>query len=313
MVATIVWWADPHLINHAHGVPAVHQSSGITPSYGSMIPTTQPPPSPPPSNWPVMVSQPDLPNGLNPTACMQYAPTGLDRHQVVFLDAGHGGVDPGAVGNTSSGAVIEEKAANLAVELNARELLRAAGYGVVVSRTADTTVARLVTSDYDNGLLTAHAVRLDALARAACANAANAVVLVAIHFNAGDSPAFGGVMTLFDDARSFTPQNLRLASLVQTTLTDAYRVNGLEIADLGTVADSMSGTPALTARGAAYGHLIELGPESSGWVDHPSVMPGILVEAMHVSRPSEADVANSPNGQTLIAGALVAGIEKFLG
>ena len=119
-------------------------------------------------------------------------------------------------------------------------------------------------------------------------------------------------MTIYDDARSFTPENLRLATLVQTELADTYRSAGLEIADLGTVPDSLSGTPALTARGAAYGHLIELGPHSSGWVDHPSAMPGILVEALHVTRPAEADFASGAAGQALIASALVAAIEKFL-
>lgn len=231
---------------------------------------------------------------------------------MVFLDAGHGGVDPGTVGHTSSGVALKEETLSLAVELSALPLLRAAGYNVVVSRTTDTTVARLVASDYVYGSLTAHAVRLDAIARAACANAAKADVLVAIHFNADSSPAWGGVMTIYDDARSFTPENLRLATIMQTELTDTYEGAGLEIADLGTVADSESGTPALTARGAAYGHLIEIGPPSSGWVDRPSVMPGILVEALHISRPYEADFANSSTGQNLIAAALVAGIEKYL-
>lgn len=312
VVGGIVWWVNPHLLNHPQATPAVPAPTAI-PSSSPEVPTAHLSPSPSPTSWPVEVSQPDLPDALNPNTCIEYAPTGRDRHQVLFLDAGHGGVDPGAVGTTSSGAAIEEKTATLAVELDALTLLRAAGYEVVASRTADTTVARLATSDYSTGLLTAHAVRLDAMARAACANAANAAVLVAIHFNADGNPAFGGVMTIFDDARSFTTENLRLASLVQAALTDAYRAAGIGIADLGTVADSEGGTPALTARGAAYGHLIELGPESNGWVDHPSVMPGILVEASHVTRPSEADLASGPAGQTLIASAIVIGIEKFLG
>jgi N-acetylmuramoyl-L-alanine amidase len=311
-IATLGWSLKPRTPAPPQLTPAA-RAAVATPSASPMPAADAPTPAPVPTSWPIAVAQSDLPSAINPGTCIQYSPIGPARHLVVFLDAGHGGVDSGAVGTTSSGVSISEEAATLAVELKALDLLRHAGYGVVVSRTTDTGVAKLATSDYVYGTLTARAVRLDALARAACANTAKADALVAIHFNADSSTQYGGVMTIFDDARSFTPQNLRLATLVQAELTDTYRSAGLGIADLGIVADSASGTPALTARGAAYGHLIELGPQSSGWVDHPSSMPGILVEALHLSRPAEADFANGAKGQSLIASALVAGIEKFLG
>jgi N-acetylmuramoyl-L-alanine amidase len=41
------------------------------------------------------------PTGFSPGACVAFAPTMGDRHTTVFLDAGHGGLDPGAVGTTS--------------------------------------------------------------------------------------------------------------------------------------------------------------------------------------------------------------------
>ena len=312
VIATLGWSLRPRPPAPAQLTP-VPPVAVASPSSSPLPAPDASTPAPVPTSWPIAVAQSDLPNALNPGTCMQYSPIGPARHLVVFLDAGHGGVDSGAVGTTSSGAKISEETATLAVELRALDLLRSAGYSVVVSRTTDTAVAKLATSDYVYGTLTARAVRLDALARAACANAAKADALVAIHFNADSSTEYGGVMTIFDDARSFTPENLRLATLVQTELTDTYRSAGLGIADLGTVADSASGTPALTARGAAYGHLIELGPQSSGWVDHPSSMPGILVEALHLSRPAEADFANGAMGQGLIASALVVGIERFLG
>jgi len=37
-------------------------------------------------------------------SCVAFSPTAGDRHQTVFLDAGHGGIDPGASGATESGA-----------------------------------------------------------------------------------------------------------------------------------------------------------------------------------------------------------------
>jgi N-acetylmuramoyl-L-alanine amidase len=42
------------------------------------------------------------------TACMVYPPTSGDRHLTVFLDAGHGGLDPGSVGETRDGKTIYE-------------------------------------------------------------------------------------------------------------------------------------------------------------------------------------------------------------
>ena len=74
-------------------------------------------------------------------------PTSGDRHQTVFLDAGHGGIDPGGVGTTESGRTIDEATETLPVELEAMHLLRAEGFRVVVSRTTDATVLRLGPSD----------------------------------------------------------------------------------------------------------------------------------------------------------------------
>ena len=40
---------------------------------------------------------------FEPGACVEYPPTSGDRHLTVFLDAGHGGIDPGGVGETETG------------------------------------------------------------------------------------------------------------------------------------------------------------------------------------------------------------------
>ena len=76
-------------------------------------------------------------------ACVAFAPTAGNRNETVFLDAGHGGIDPGGVGTTESGRIITEAAETLRVELDATSLLRADGFRVVVSRTTNSTVVRL--------------------------------------------------------------------------------------------------------------------------------------------------------------------------
>ena len=87
--------------------------------------------------------QPLEPSGFSRGACLAFSPTAPARHQTVFLDAGHGGRDPGAVGSTQSGRTIYEAGETLAVELDTLALLRAAGFRVVVSRTRDSSVLRL--------------------------------------------------------------------------------------------------------------------------------------------------------------------------
>ncbi|WP_306253910.1 N-acetylmuramoyl-L-alanine amidase [Parvularcula sp. IMCC14364] len=57
----------------------------------------------------------------------------FERHLVV-IDAGHGGRDPGAVGPTG----VYEKTVNLAAARQLRELLKARGYSVILTREGDT-------------------------------------------------------------------------------------------------------------------------------------------------------------------------------
>ena len=57
---------------------------------------------------------------------------------------------------------------------------------------------------------------------------------------------------------------------------------------------------------------MELGPAKPGWNDHPSQMPGALVEPFFVTNPVEAQVASSAAGQKVIAAGLEQGLVAFL-
>jgi N-acetylmuramoyl-L-alanine amidase len=226
--------------------------------------------------------------------------------KTVFIDPGHGGLDPGVVGSVA-GHSISEKDATLAVGNLLAALLRADGYRVVMSRTEDSTVTKLADSDSVYGSLTADAAHRDLMARVACANAANATVLVSIHFDGFDDPTVGGTETFYDAARSFGTDNKRLATDLQSAL-----VASLGSYDRGVWTDDQLAAPALTSSGNAYGHLILLGPASPGWVDAPSQMPGALVEPLFISDPNEAQVASDPSGQQRISKALESGLVKYL-
>lgn len=247
---------------------------------------------------------------FNPGACMAFPPTAGNRHLTVFLDAGHGGLDPGAVGSTESGRVIYEADQTLPVVLDTMTILRRAGFRVVVSRTGPTTVLRLGRGDTSGDLLTAKGVHDDVAARDICANKAHANVLVGVYFNAGASSANAGCITAYDAARSFAAENRRLADLVQSDVLAAMNAQGWQIPDIGAQTDQGLGS-SLTAADQAYDHLLLIGPAKKGYFSTPSTMPGALVEPLFITDPFEGSIAASSHGQRVIAAGLARAIEQY--
>jgi N-acetylmuramoyl-L-alanine amidase len=271
-------------------------------SAGTPTSTLRPSPSPATSRVATQLAVP----GLEAGACISYPALRGQSGKTVFIDPGHGGIDPGVVGKVGSHEV-SEKDATLAVATDLSGLLRAEGYRVVMARTQDTAVTKLSASDSTYGSLSADAARRDLSTRVACANASNAAALVSIHFDGFDDPMVGGTETFYDAARTFAADNKRLASDLQSAL-----VGSLGTSDRGVWTDDQLAAPALTSSGNAYGHLIELGPAAAGWVDSPSQMPGALVEPLFITDPTEAALASDPAGQQKIARALEAGLVKYL-
>jgi N-acetylmuramoyl-L-alanine amidase len=242
-------------------------------------------------------------------ACKLFAPLRSSRGLTVFLDAGHGGPDPGAVGVTSSGRVITEARETLAVVRDAMALLRGDGFTVVVSRTGAGPVARLGPGDRSGHLLTADGVRDDVAARDVCANLAHASALVGVYYNSGAAGA-AGCITVYDPARPFAAASRRLARLLQSAVLGAMNRRGWQIPDAGVASDTGLGS-AVTAADAAYGHLILLGPAKRGYFTTPSLMPGAVIEPLFITDPFEASIAASPGGQQVIATRLAHAVEEY--
>lgn len=253
-------------------------------------------------------------------ACVAFAPTSGNRHKTVFVDAGHGGTDPGGVGTTAAGQTIYEADETLPVELDAMALLRAEGFRVVVSRTKASTVLRLGPADTDAGVLSILGAHDDVAARDVCANDARANVLVGIYFDAGGSSQNAGSITAYDADRPFSAANIKLAGLLQTDVLAAMNAQGWDIPDDGTGPDtslgSIAGDPAdggLAAAAAAYDHLLLIGPAATGYFSNPSEMPGAVIEPLYITDPFEGSIANSAHGQMIIAQGIATAVEQYFG
>ena len=254
-----------------------------------------------------------------PGACVAFGPTKGDRHLTVFLDAGHGGIDPGGVGTTDSGTMIDEAHLTLPVELDAMQMLRAKGFRVVVSRTQQSTVVRLGPGMTSGGVLTLEGSHDDVVARDICADDAHASVLVGIYFDAGSSPENAGSLTAYDDARPFAAANQRLATLVQQDVLADMNAQGWGIPDDGVLPDtslgSFVGDPSqggIAGAAASYDHLLLIGPAQAGYFSSPSEMPGAVIEPLYLTDPFEGSLADTTQGQMVIGRGLVAAIEAFL-
>jgi len=239
-------------------------------------------------------------------ACLALAPTGRSRNRTVFIDPGHGGPDPGVTARTPSGG-LRESAIALAVATELGRQLRADGYRVVLSRTADTSVQRFTADDMNQGTLDATQVRRDLQARIRCANGAGGAALLSIHFNGYTDSSAAGTQTIYDGVRPFAAESQRLAQALQSAL-----VSRLQRPDRGVLTDDALQAPTLSDRAGDYGHLVLLGPQERGYVDTATSMPGALVEPLFLTAPADAAIAASPAGQRRIATALTAGLEAYL-
>jgi N-acetylmuramoyl-L-alanine amidase len=245
------------------------------------------------------------------------APTRGDRHLTVLLDAGHGGIDPGAVGVTSGGRQVTEAQLNLFVELDVARLLRGEGFRVVVTRTTNSTVMRLGPGDETQGALTVTGSHSDVVARTRCAALSGASALVGLYLDAG-SPSAAGCVTVYDTSRTFAAANQRLATLVQADVLGAMDRQGWAIPDEGAVPDTYFGSSVqgssspLALEAQAYPHLLELGPGQGSFNPTPTAMPGAVIEPLFLTDAFEADIAASATGQQVIAGGVAAAVTTFL-
>jgi N-acetylmuramoyl-L-alanine amidase len=243
-------------------------------------------------------------------ACRAFAPSGRWNGSTVFLNAGHGGPDPGAVPRHGVTADTEKVFTNAIVQ-EALPVLRDAGFRVVLSRTGDSSVARLRPGDLRSGSLTVPAARREIFARINCANAAAADVLVSVHLNANADPRAAGAETLYNTNREFSARSRELALRLHGAVVASMRDSGWQIRDRGLETDGSGRGEPHTREPSAYGQLLELGPAAPPWFTSPSRMPGAVIEPLFLTNPDEARRVVTPAGRTAIVRGIVEGIDAY--
>ncbi len=254
---------------------------------------------------------PVAPARFNPGSCVLFKPTDGNRHLRVFIDAGHGGIDPGGTGTTSSGKPVSEAPLNVLVARDAAVILRRRGFAVVLSRTGPNPVARPQPGDFSGGLYTVLGERRELVARNLCADLSHANIVLGIDEDAAASPDAAGSVTLYDAQRPYHAANLRLAQLVQSDVLASLHAAGHTVPNLGVHNDVGYGDLA-SAGAQAYGHLTLLGPPKRGYLRTPTLVPAALIEPLFLTNPAEATLADSPAGQQAIARGLANAATRFL-
>ena len=192
-------------------------------------------------------------------------------NKVVYLDAGHGGYDPGA-----SYFGISEKSLTLAIQSRVKAKLESEGYQVVTTRTSDTYV--------------------DLTDRSRAANASESDIFVSIHINASESSAAQGIETYYYQPYAEYPSRINAT----------YHANPTRLSMSDTLANAIQSS-LINATGAQNQGV----KRQTFAVLRETTAPAVLLELGFLSNPQEAARLNTSAYQETLANAIVAGIKRY--
>ena len=192
-------------------------------------------------------------------------------NKVVYLDAGHGGYDPGA-----SYFGISEKSLTLAIQSRVKAKLEAEGYQVVTTRTSDTFV--------------------DLTDRSRAANASESDIFVSIHINASGSSAAQGIETYYYQPYAEYPSRINAT----------YHANPTRLSMSDTLANAIQSS-LINATGAQNQGV----KRQTFAVLRETTAPAVLLELGFLSNPQEAARLNTSAYQETLANAIVARIKSY--
>ena len=192
-------------------------------------------------------------------------------NKVVYLDAGHGGYDPGA-----SYFGISEKSLTLAIQSRVKAKLESEGYQVVTTRTSDTYV--------------------DLTDRSRAANASESDIFVSIHINASGSSAAQGIETYYYQPYAEYPSRINAT----------YHANPTRLSMSDTLANAIQSS-LINATGAQNQGV----KRQTFAVLRETTAPAVLLELGFLSNPQEAARLNTSAYQETLANAIVAAIKSY--
>ncbi len=192
-------------------------------------------------------------------------------NKIVYLDAGHGGYDPGA-----SYFGISEKSLTLAIQSRVKAKLEAEGYQVVTTRTSDTYV--------------------DLADRSRAANDSESDIFVSIHINASGSSAAQGIETYYYQPYAEYPSRINAT----------YHANPTRLSMSDTLANAIQSS-LINATGAQNQGV----KRQTFAVLRETTAPAVLLELGFLSNPQEAARLNTSAYQETLANAIVAGIKSY--
>ena len=192
-------------------------------------------------------------------------------NKIVYLDAGHGGYDPGA-----SYFGISEKSLTLAIQSRVKAKLESEGYQVVTTRTSDTYV--------------------DLTDRSRAVNASESDIFVSIHINASGSSAAQGIETYYYQPYAEYPSRINAT----------YHANPTRLSMSDTLANAIQSS-LINATGAQNQGV----KRQTFAVLRETTAPAVLLELGFLSNPQEAARLNTAAYQETLANAIVAGIKSY--
>lgn len=253
------------------------------------------------------------------------APT--DEQQVVCIDPGHGGWDPGwerpSTGDEAYNVPeVNEAELNLGMGLMLRDMLEEDGITVVMTRETGGAVNAFdedVNKDgqtrrnVDDPERAEQAGDRDELqARINICNDAGADLLISVHLNGFTDRSVRGYETLYTAEREFGAQNEELATLVYRQLDSAMR--GSDYGEgLGRRWKPDNEVDAQTHDFGSEQHYIMTGPaiNNPDYTIIPSAMPGVIVEGVFLSNDQDAQFIIQLDNQQIVCQAYAAGILDY--
>ena len=226
-------------------------------------------------------------------------PTRMDRNKIIVIDPGHGGKDPGAIGYRK----YREKVVVLSIAKELRNILKARGYKVYMTRDSD------------------HFVKLRN--RTKFANRKNADIFISIHANAVSkrhaNKTYGIECYYLSKSRSERAKNVAAvensADLADMNFygkeSFLNTLNSHNIIAANKLAIDLQRS-ALSSLKKKYKYIKDAGVrEGPFWVLVGAQMPAVLVEVGFITNPREAKRLVNRNYQKTLAKGLANGVERY--